>query len=126
MSSLSRPITEARSRQISEQQMLREMSRALGLDPIDQEQERRENARKFDRYGVTPGLHIVLSVQHGHGGTTKYYCYQSKTLIREIAIMDAKREARENKFKTLCVLDIANYMSEVPPHYIEQQVKKPK
>jgi hypothetical protein len=102
--------------------MLREMQRALGLSIPDKETERRENARKMDHYGVTPGLHIVLSVQKGNTGLVFYYCFQSKTLIREIAIMDAKREARESGYKTLCVLDIANYPSEVPVHYIEQKV----
>lgn len=117
--------TAARSQQIQEQHMLREMSRALGLAVPDKENERRENARKMDHYGVTPGLHIVLSVQRGNTGLAHYYCYQSKTLIREIAIMDAKREAREAGFKSLCVLDIANYLSEVPPHYIEAKINKP-
>ena len=102
--------------------MLRDMQRALGLTVIDREAERRSNARKMDHYGVTPGLHIVLSVQKGNTGLTRYYCYQSKTLIREIAIMDAKREARESGYKSLCVLDIANYLSEVPPHYIQEKI----
>ena len=106
--------------------MLREMQRALGLTVIDKETERRENARKLDRYGVTPGLHVVLSVQKGNTGLTFYYCYQSKTLIREIAIMDAKREAREAGFKTLCTLDIANYLSEVPPHYLTDKINQTK
>lgn len=118
--------TAARSQQLHEQQLLRDMQRALGLTVLDKETERRQNARKMDHYGVTPGLHIVLSVQKGNIGITHYYCYQSKTLIREIAIMDAKREARESGYKTLCVLDIANYLSEVPPHYIEDKINKPK
>ena len=106
--------------------MLRDMQRALGLTVIDKESERRENARKQDHYGVTPGLHIVLSVQKGNTGLTHYYCFQSKTLIREIAIMDAKRESRELGYKTLCVLDIANYLSEVPPHYLAGKINQPK
>lgn len=118
--------TAARSQQIQEQQLLREMSRALGLAPIDSETERRENARKLDHYGVTPGLHIVLSVQKGNIGTTRYYCYQSKTLIRDIAVMEAKKEARQNGFTTLCLLDVADYLSEVPEHYRDECVKKSK
>ena len=117
--------TAARSQQIQEQQMLREMQRALGLSVPDKESERRENARKMDHYGVTPGLHIVLSVQKGNIGSAYYYCFQSKTLIREIAIMEAKREARESGYKTLCVLDIADYLSEVPPHYLTDKINKP-
>lgn len=117
--------TAARSEQIKEQQLMREMARSLGLARIDPESERRENARKMDHYGVTPGLHVVLSVQKGNTGLTHYYCYQSKTLIREIAIMDAKREAREAGFKALCTLDIANYLSEVPPHYLSDKINKP-
>jgi len=105
---------------------MRDMARSLGLTVIDQESERRENARKLDRYGVTPGLHVVLSVQKGNTGLTYYYCYQSKTLIREIAIMDAKREAREAGFKTLCTLDIADYLSQVPPHYLTDKINQPK
>jgi hypothetical protein len=118
--------TAARSQQLNEQQMMRDMARSLGLTVIDQESERRENARKLDRYGVTPGLHVVLSVQKGNTGLTYYYCYQSKTLIREIAIMDAKREAREAGFKTLCTLDIADYLSQVPPHYLTDKINQPK
>lgn len=118
--------TAARSQQIQEQQLLREMSRALGLAPIDAETERRENAKKLDRFGVTPGLHIVLSVQKGNTGTTRYYCYQSKTLIREIAVMDAKKEARQNGYTALCLLDVADYLRDVPEHYLEQCAKKSK
>lgn len=118
--------TAARSQQIQEQQMLREMQRALGLAVVDKESERRENARKMDHYGVTPGLHIVLSVQKGNTGLTYYYCFQSKTLLRDIAIMDAKREARESGYKTLCVLDIADYLSQVPPHYLAGKINQSK
>lgn len=114
--------TAARSQQLREQELLRDMQRALGIAVIDKEAERRENARKMDHYGVTPGLHVVLSVQKGHGGLTRYYCYQSKTLIREIAIMDAKREARAAGYNALCTLDIAAYLSEVPPHYLAEKV----
>ena len=118
--------TAARSQQLQEQQMMRDMARSLGLEILDKEGERRENARKMDHYGVTPGLHVVLSVQRGNTGLTYYYCFQSKTLIREIAIMDAKREAREAGYKALCTLDIANYLSEVPAHYLADKINKPK
>ena len=118
--------TAARTQQLQEQQMLRDMQRALGLGVPDKETERRERARKVDRSDTSPGLHIVLSVQIGFGGLTRYYCYQSKTFIREIAIMDAKREARESGYKTLCVLDIADYLKDVPAHYIEKKINTPK
>jgi len=118
--------TAARSQQIAEQQMLRDMQRALGLSIPDKETERRENARKASLKGVSRGLHVVLSVQVGWGGLTRYYCFQSKTFIRDIAVMDAKREAREAGYKTLCVLDICDYPHEVPVHYIEQKVNNPK
>jgi len=114
--------TAARSQQIQEQQMLRDMQRALGLVVVDKEAERRENARKASLNGVSRGLHIVLSVQKGNTGLTRYYCYQSKTFIRDIAIMDAKREARESGYKTLCVLDICDYPHEVPPHYLTDKI----
>lgn len=118
--------TAARSQQIREQELLRDMQRALGLVVVDQETERRANARKMDHYGVTPGLHIVLSVQRGHGGLTHYFTFQSKTLIRDIAIMDAKRAAREQKLTYVCVLDVSSYKSDVPEHYLQDAVNKPK
>ena len=106
--------------------MLRDMQRALGLQVMDKESERRENARKVDNHGTSPGIHVVLSIQKGNTGLTFYYCFQSKTFIREIAIMDAKREAREFGYKTLCVLDVSSYLSEVPPHYLADKINKPK
>jgi len=71
------------------------MRRHLGLAP-----------KAEHKSGRTMGLCVILSVRKGYQGLTQRYTYQSSTLSRLAAEIDAKKAARAEGFTPWALLDV--------------------
>lgn len=74
----------------------REMAAALGL------------TKKAKAIEMTPGLVVELSVRRD-GGAPQRFTHQAKTIIRDMAIMEAEQAARRSGLTPWALLDVRSH-----------------
>lgn len=69
--------------------------------------------RKAKPIAYQPGLQVILSVREKWGGPVKRFAFQSKTIGRFDAQMQAEKEARAQGFHPHAVLYIGNEVKDI-------------
>ena len=100
--------TKARTEQLHEWQLMKEMGKALGLEvpkPItDNPLDKHTNTR----IQLTPGLLVILSVRRSTYDPPFQFAYRSNSIMRFTSEIDAKKAARDAGLEVRFVISVSN------------------
>jgi hypothetical protein len=110
-----RRLTKAKQEQLHEWHLMKEMGDALGLDVPKPITNNPLDKRQNTRIAITPGLTVTLSVRRETYDLPSHFIFESKSMMRFTAVMDAEKAARAEGFQVLCCIS-----AESEPKHTEQ------